>query len=141
MRGLITMFPFRRLPAIASILEVVLSYLRRSDPMLSLTLDMLQAKCLFLVAVASGRRVSELAHLGGDQPFLHLTTSSVSLIYTPVSIAKNEDPTSLQAPLVVNSVSATAPEKQERLVCPVRAIYYWREFITKNSNRDRLQLF
>ena len=103
--------------------------------------DMLHAKCLFLVAVASGRRVSELAHLGWDQPFLHLTNSSVSMIYTPEFIAKNEDPTSLHAPLVINSVSATVPERQEGLVCPVRAIYYWRKFITKNSNRDRLQLF
>ena len=58
------MFHIRHPPAVAWSLEVVLSYLRRLKPMHSLAPDMFRAKCLFVITVASGRRVSELAHLG-----------------------------------------------------------------------------
>ena len=141
MKGLVALCPVQRPLPVSWNLEVVLMYLRGFEHMSSLSAEDILNKCLFLVAVATGKRVSELAHLGWDEPYLRLSKSSASLIYTPEFLAKNETPVSLHSPICIQSVSSTAPDDEERFVCPVRALYYWRCCIKKNPNRDPLQLF
>ena len=141
MRGLANLMPVRRVPPVSWNLEVVLAHLRRLEPMRSLSPVQLRAKCLFLVAVASGKRVSELTHLGWDEPFLHFSKCSASLIYIPEFLAKTENPTSLHSPLIINSISSSAPDQAEKFVCPVRALHYWRAHIRSLPHKDPLQLF
>ena len=141
MRGLVNLMPYHRPPPVAWNLEVVLSHLKRLEPMNSLSPHLLRYKCLFLVAIASGKRVSELTHLGWDDPFLRFSRSSVSLIYTPDFLSKTENPCSLHAPLIIKSLSCSAPDPDERYVCPVRALHYWRAHIRKMTSRDPVQLF
>ena len=141
MRGLVALFPVERPRPVAWNLDVVLAYLKGLEPLQEMQPEIIFSKCLFLVAVATGRRVSELASLGWDDPFLRLSTSSASMIYTPNFLGKNETPISLHAPIMIQAVSSSASDAEERFVCPVRALYHWREYVKKNPRRDPLQLF
>ena len=141
MRGLIALFPVNCAPPVTWNLEVVLAFLRRLEPMHSLSPNALRSKCLFLVAVASGRRVSELAHLGWVEPFLILSHSSASLMYTPGFLAKNETPSWLHGPIIIHAVARSAPDPEERYVCPVRALAYWKKYVERNNRRHPVQLF
>ena len=63
------------------------------------------------------------------------------MIYLPEFLAKNENPSALHPPIVIKAISSVAPDGNERFVCPVRALYYWRSFIQKQGNKDNPQLF
>ena len=74
-------------------------------------------KTLFLVALASGARVSELAALSRDKGFVKfLPSGEVSLSPHPKFMAKNEDPVHRWKPWII------VPLPQDPSLCPVRCL-------------------
>ena len=72
---------------------------------------------LFLVALASGARLSEMAALFQDKGFIKLLPSGeVSLSPHPKFLAKNEDPAHRWKPWII------VPLPQDSSLCPVRAL-------------------
>ena len=70
-------------------LNVVLSYLQDVEPLSSVSPLALLKKTLFLVALASGRHISDLTHLSWKEPFLVITQPGAKLVYTLGFLAKN----------------------------------------------------
>ena len=69
MKGLMASMPVMRPIPVQWNLNVVLSFLQDVEPLSSVSPLALLKKTLFLVALASGRRISELTHLSWKHLF------------------------------------------------------------------------
>ena len=79
-------------------------------------------KTLFLVALASGARLSEMAALSREKSFIRfLPSGGVSLSPHPKFIAKNEDPANRWKPWVI------VPLPQNPSLCPVKTLQEYLE--------------
>ena len=113
-------FPVRSVRPPSWVLEVVLSYLRSLafEPLLSLLLQSLTKKVLFLVSLATARRVGELQALSN---FVSFSSSGACVAYVSEFLAKVElalNP--LSRSFIVKSLSDFAAGlEQELLLCPV----------------------
>ena len=133
MGGLDCKAPVDRPTPVAWNLQVVLNYLFKQEPLRTLQHIDILSKCLFLVAVSSGKRVSELAHFGWDPPYTKLHKTHVELIYLPGFIAKNERPSALHPTTRITALNV-GPTSEERYLCPIRAIYHLQASISKLPN-------
>ena len=142
MKGLIKLFPISRPIPVQWNLEVVLNFLRSMEPLRDLSPAKLMQKCLFLTAVACGRRVSELCHFGWNSTYLRIQKHGAHLDYTPGFLAKNESHGRLHPRVYIEAIDPgiLKVNSSERYVCPVRALTYWRNFI-RDTNPNTEQLF
>ena len=88
-------------------------------------------KALFLIALASGARVSELAALSRDKGFIKfLPMGEVSLAPHPKFLAKNEDPAHRWKPWRI------VPLPQDPSLCPVKCLEaYLEKTISQSGGR------
>ena len=107
-------------------LEAVLLFLRSSsfEPLSQASLRDLTMKTLFLVSLATARRVGELHAVSKEVSFCG---QDVHLSYLPEFVAKTESEVNpLARSFKVKALSDFVGEfEQERLLCPVRALKYY----------------
>ena len=86
-------------------LSIVLDVLKSHpfEPLGGLDLKMLTYKTVFLLAITSARRVSELQHLGRHPPFVRFQFHNVCLNTIPGFLAKTATPTNSGGKLFYNS--------------------------------------
>ena len=122
-------------------LSLVLDSLKKSpfEPMSSCSLKCLTQKTVFLIALASGRRRSELHALSATPGSVKFSAdkSSVELHFFPGFLAKNQLPSVAGVPLEIPALPGSGPDIT---LCPVRALrIYMRR--TKEFRRNRKRLF
>lgn len=120
-------------------LDVVLSWLSKAnfEPLNSASLKDLTKKTLFLVALASAGRISELQAMSKEIGF---TQDEAVCAYTQDFLAKNEDPSRPWPRFFsIRSLSGVVGEEdEERYLCPVRALKFYlhkTEALRGSSNR------
>ncbi len=133
--------PVRTTPVVWN-LPRVLDYLK-SEPFFHLkTLpeEKLLSKTLFLLAMASGKRASELAAFGAAPPYCVFPyRERVILGYLPDFLAKNESLEKLHGACVLDSLKLITPDKEESALCPVRTL---KQYLAKTNSSNRIpQLF
>ena len=101
-------------------LEVVLRYFHSKEPLLKVPYTDLAKKCFFLTALASGRRICELAHLGWDKPYCVFRSSDAVLCYPPDFLVRNETSQRSHPRLQLQQFPAQPPARSD--FCPIRAI-------------------
>ena len=124
-------------------LTLVLRVLREApfEPMGTISLRALTLKTVFLVALASGRRRSEIHALGVSNGLLKLSKTEAVLRTSPGFLAKNQAAGSVAAPITIKALGDfTGPDPPEVALCPVRALR-WYLHRTKASRAGRLRLF
>ena len=122
-------------------LSLVLDSLKKSpfEPMSSCSLKCLTQKTVFLIALASGRRRSELHALSATPGSVKFSAnkSSVELHFFPGFLAKNQLPSVAGVSLEIPALPGSGPDIT---LCPVRALrIYMRR--TKEFRRNRKRLF
>ena len=106
-------------------IQIVLKYLRgpQFEPPHKATLRNMSIKALFLLAVASGRRCSELHALtvGGGIVF---SNAGATLYFAPGFLAKNELSSFSASPIFIPYLNK-GKGRAQRLNCPVRALLWY----------------
>ena len=138
------MNPPRRLLVPPWDLAIVLAALREFpyEPLENASLQHLTLKALFLLAVTSVRRVSELQALCALPPYALVNPRSVTLRINPAFVPKTTTSQAMEAPIVLHCfprVVRTAFDQDLRDNCPVRAITLYLDR-TKEMRQDN-QLF
>ena len=124
--------PTQRLAPSWSINEVLSSLSTQPyEPMSNAPLDALTYKTLFLVAAASARRRSEIHALSVKKGFIRFSSAGVFLLPDPAFLAKNFSESYTPGPVFLPSMSSASSVREDRLVCPVRALKWYLEK-TKN---------
>lgn len=131
----------RRVPAWD--LFLVLAALRKPpfEPLADSAFKWLTYKTVFLLALATARRRSEIHGLSGDkQDIAFNPDGSVSLRFLPEFLAKTQDPSSSLPSVTVRSLSdILARDDEDRKLCPVRALsYYLARSNPRRKNQRRL---
>ena len=124
-------------------LSLVLRALREPpfEPMDSISFKALTYKTVFLLALASGRRRSELHALGVSDGLVKLSKTEVVLRTTPGFLAKNQVAGSVATPITIKALSnLTGSDPQEVTLCPVRAIR-WYLSRTKSRRDGNMRFF
>jgi hypothetical protein len=127
-------------------LFLVLSFLRQApfEPLDAASWTDLSLKVVFLVALASGRRVSEVHGLSGlpaDVAFE--ADGSMSLSFLPEFLAKNQTPGDPSPVLLIRPLTDILPVGDPDLAnCPVRAlkVYYAKARSRRSNSLRRLFL-
>ena len=119
--------PPRRLLVPPWDLNVVLAALREApyEPLKKASLKALTFKTLFLVAITSARRVSELQALCAVHPFLILNPKSVKLLINPTFCPKTTTEVALRGLIELTQFPAkirSDMDKEWHKNCPVRAV-------------------
>jgi len=118
-------------------LSIVLEKLQKQpfEPLSAASLRDLTIKTLFLIAISSGRRCSELHALaiGNNMIF---SESGVTLYFKPAFLAKNESQDFTASPLFIPYFNKNS-KRSLRLNCPVRAISWYLQ--RTQTIRDKCQ--
>jgi len=124
---------------------LVLDLLRKPpfEPLLDSTLSNLTLKTIFLLALASAKRVSAIHALGARQNDITFAVdfSSVTLSHLPKFRAKTQAPSALAVPLTIPALTNILGQDDDDFrLCPVRALrlYLTR---TKTLRQARRRLF
>ena len=120
-------------------LEVVLEALNKApyEPALSATLRHFTIKTIFLLALSSARRVSELHAISVDS-MIWPTQGGVIASFKPGFLAKNETSKFSASPISLASIPMGSPS---HLSCPVRALkWYLKKTELVRSSQDQLFL-
>ncbi len=106
-------------------LEKVLDALNTQpyEPALAATLRNCTIKTAFLLALASGRRASELHALSIGEHIVWHSRGGVSLYFRPSFLAKNERSNFVAKPISLPRLGSEAGER--RLSCPVRSLKWY----------------
>ena len=124
---------------------LVLAFLRsqRFEPLISASLPYLTYKTLFLITLATARRVSEVHSLSGlaaDVSFL--PDGSMQLGFLPEFLAKNQVPGDPSPVLTIPSLEAVlCNDDPDRVNCPVRALKYYRNRTEASRSSGQRRLF
>jgi hypothetical protein len=126
-------------------LGIVMSALKRApfEPLGSAPLKELTYKTVFLLAMASGGRRSELQALMFDETYCTFAPfgAQVKLSFNPSFIRKNQRTTETNAPLIIPAIP-TGQKQFGHPNCPVRALkYYHRRTRDPNIRKGRLHMF
>ena len=125
MRGVFNSRPPRRASPMPSwSLNGVLSFIcsQEFEPLEDSSFIRLTQKTLFLILLASGRRISEVAHI--SRTSVQRPDSSLSLLWVPGFRPKHYSPDFVPSPPSISCFAFTQPIG--RLLCPVRAYHiYW----------------
>jgi integrase len=115
------------------------------EPLSKATLENLTYKCIFLVALASAQRCSELAALRRDPAHFKrsLDWTYVTLYPDPQFRAKTQSFSHLPQPIIIKSLSqVVSKDSSDYLNCPVRALrYYLDRTNSQEFLKDRVKLF
>ena len=110
-------------------LAFVLESLTRApyEPLENSSLKFLTFKTVFLIALASGRRRSEVHALSCLPSCLRWSRgySAVSLVTDPVFLAKNQVPGFSPEPIRIPSLASVVGSSDDRLLCPCRALRFY----------------
>ena len=92
-------------------------------PLDKLSLRLLVLKTVFLVAMATARRISEIHAISGlDKDIAFDENYSVNLTFLPEFRAKNQKTLELSRPFAITSISNFLNDDDaDNLLCPVRA--------------------
>ena len=128
-------------------LRIVLNYLMKPpfEPIAKCSLENLTLKTVFLVALASGRRRSELCALSFDPQCFRFSPNlaQVQLLTEPGFLAKTQKPSKMPAKIVIKSlVQFVGHDLPDYTLCPVRALKAYKDK-TKDAaiRRGRRKLF
>ena len=120
--------PSRRLPPSWSINQVLTMLSGPPyEPMHNSTLEHLTHKTLFLVAAASARRRSELHALTTKERYLRFDPSGVRMLPDPAFLTKNQSVSFTPSEIFLPSIPSMSSVREDRLVCPVRALKWYLE--------------
>ncbi len=93
------------------------------EPLSAAPVMELTVKTIFLLAMASARRVSELHALSVEEGSIrHNNDGSISLLPQAGFLAKNQFPSMTPECINIPSLSTFTKDKEDRLLCPVRAL-------------------
>lgn len=93
------------------------------EPLASIDFKFLTLKTVFLVALATARRSSELHGLSGKSSDISFNPDgSISLAYLPEFRAKCQDPESASPKVIVRPLSDMVDYEEDLRNCPVRAL-------------------
>ena len=122
-------------------LALVLESLTRApyEPLGSASLKFLTFKAVFLIALASGRRRSEIHALSSHPSCLRWSRNyaAVTLLTDPAFMAKNQVPGFKPEPIKIPSLAEAVAEEKDRLLCPCRALRF---YIDKTRGGEVLDL-
>ena len=129
-----TLLPAWSLPSVLSALSKA-----PFEPLHKASLHFLSIKAAFLVAIASGHRVSTLQALSIDPGHIRWEPNGVRLVPRADFIAKNQSPTSQSVEIFLPSISSFSSVEEDKVWCPVRALKWYLDH-TK-SKRSFTSLF
>ncbi|XP_077862457.1 uncharacterized protein LOC144344249 [Saccoglossus kowalevskii] len=142
-KGFITQAgPIERYKAPAWSLSVVLEALRQFpyEPKELASLQDWTKKTVFLLALASGRRVSEIHALSFEDNFTVFYPDKAILMTSVKFRGKNQKLHETATPIVIPALSNISNEKQDRILCPVRALAYYKKR-TSGVRRGQRSMF
>ena len=123
-------------------IRIVLAYLRDvCEPLDKLSLRLLTLKTVFLVAMATARRISGIHAISGlSQDIAFDEDFSVDLTFLPEFRAKNQKSLQLSRPFSITSISNLLNDDDaDNLLCPVRALkQYLKRTASFRNNKRRL---
>ena len=127
-------------------LGVVLEALGKSpyEPLREASFKHLTLKTVFLLAMASAGRRSELHALRFDKNYIQFKPkgAGVTLYFSPEFMRKNQKPNQVNDPWYIPAIPTGKPEFGAPN-CPVRALRYYHRYLTEHPNlrKDRRRLF
>lgn len=95
------------------------------EPMGNATLEDITKKTVFLVAAASGRRVSDIHALSIAGEHLSISPSGARLLPRSGYLAKNQTQDFTPAPIILPDLRRTANSPDDGPWCPVRALKFY----------------
>ncbi|CAG2222302.1 unnamed protein product [Mytilus edulis] len=123
-------------------LGLVLKVLQFSpfEPLHSASFKFLSYKCCFLIALATGRRRSEIHALSISESCLRFASdkSSVTLLTDPSFLAKNQLPDKGSG---IITIPALPPTSDNQVLCPVRALLVYLASSAKLRSAGSSRLF
>ena len=126
-------------------LAVVLNFLKSKEMAENrfLPLKLLTFKTVFLVALASGRRASEISNLSGIVGDISNTKKgALCLKFLPEFLAKNQNPEDPSPHILIPPLSVVVDERSEDLaLCPVRALREYRRRTVRLRSPSQRALF
>ena len=127
-------------------LGVVLEALNKPpyEPLREASFKYLTLKTVFLLAMASAGRRSELHALRFDQNYIQFKpkAAGVTLYFSPEFMRKNQRPNQVNDPWYIPAIPTGKPEFGAPN-CPVRALRYYHRYLTEHPElrKDRRRLF
>ena len=127
-------------------LGVVLEALNKPpyEPLREASFKHLTLKTVFLLAMASAGRRSELHALRFDQNYIQFKPkgAGVTLYFSPEFMRKNQKPNQVNDPWYIPAIPTGKPEFGAPN-CPVRALHYYHRYLTEHPElrKDRRRLF
>ena len=115
-----TLVPAWSLPAVLKVLASA-----SFEPLHKASLRLLTLKMAFLVAIASGHRVSSLKALCIDPGHIRWEASGVRLIPKMGFIAKNQSLKSGSVEIFLPAISTLSSVEEDKVWCPVRALKWY----------------
>ena len=109
------------------------------EPLHKASLHFLSIEAAFLVAIASGHRVSTLQALSIDPGHIRWEPNGVRLVPRADFIAKNQSPTSQSVEIFLPSISSFSSVEEDKVWCPVRALKWYLD--RTKSKRSSTSLF
>ena len=108
-------------------LPVVLRALSEApfEPLHKASLHCLAIMTAFLVAIASGHRISTLHALSIEPGHIRWEPAGVRLVPRPGFIAKNQSPSSQSVEIFLPSTSSFSSIEADKVWCPVRALKWY----------------
>ena len=129
-------------------LGVVLEALSKSpyEPLREASFKHLTLKTVFLLAMASAGRRSELDALRFDQNYMQFKPkgAGVTLYFSPEFMRKNQKLNQVNDPWFIPAIPTGKPEFGAPIPnCPVRALWYYHRYLTEHPElrKDRRRLF
>ena len=122
-------------------LNLVLTYLNSTkfEPMSQASLEAITLKTTFLLALATGKRVSELHALSRQQDYIVKRTDGALILHcNPLFLAKTQLPDMRPKPIVL--LPLKPGEVGDLSLCPVRAVNCYLQETNSVSHSDRLLL-
>ena len=114
------------------------------EPLREASFKHLTLKTVFLLAMASAGRRSELHALRFDQNYIQFKPkgSGVTLYFSPEFMRKNQKPNQVNDPWFIPAIPTGKPEFGAPN-CPVRALRYYHRYLTEHPEvrKDRRRLF
>ena len=95
------------------------------EPLHKASLHCLAIKSVFLVAIASGHRISTLLTLSVESGHIRWEPAGVRLVPRPGFIAKNQSPSSQSVEVFLLSMSSFSSVEADKVWCPVRALKWF----------------
>ena len=132
--GMKSPFTFQRRTFPSWDITVVLSFLRdKCEPLDKISLRLLTFKTVFLIAMATARRISGIHAISGlDKDIAFDDNYSVDLNFLPEFRAKNQKSMVLSKPFSITSISNILNDDDaDNLLCPVRAL---RQYLRSTSS-------